>query len=178
MRHGTLERSGDRWTVRFARRLAHPPEKVWRAVTEPGHLAAWYPTSIEGERAAGAALRFRFPGEDEDAETGEMLVFDPPKAIGFRQGEDVVGIELRPDGDGTELVFTVTFGEIGRVSRDTAGWHVCLEFLAAHLDGTEPPGDTRSLWEPLNAHYTAEFGPESATIGPPGEGSGGDGATG
>ncbi|MFC4563468.1 SRPBCC family protein [Nocardiopsis mangrovi] len=175
MRHGTLERSGDRWTVRFARTVPHPPEKVWRAVTEPEHLAAWYPTSIEGERTAGAALRFRFPGEDEYAETGEMLVFDPPTAMAFRQGEDVVRIELRPGADGTELVFTVTFGEVGRAARDTAGWHVCLDFLAGHLDGAEPSGDTRALWEPLNAHYAAEFGPESATIGPPGDGSGGTG---
>jgi len=32
---GTLARQGDRWTLTFTRRLAHPREKVWRAVTEP-----------------------------------------------------------------------------------------------------------------------------------------------
>ena len=42
----------------FTRRLAHPREKVWRAVTEPEHLAAWYPQEIVGERRAGAPLRF------------------------------------------------------------------------------------------------------------------------
>jgi hypothetical protein len=36
---GTLTRQGDRCILRFARRLAHPREKVWRAVTEPEHLA-------------------------------------------------------------------------------------------------------------------------------------------
>ena len=30
---GTLARQGDRWTLTFTRKLAHPREKVWRAVT-------------------------------------------------------------------------------------------------------------------------------------------------
>ncbi len=55
---GTLSRQGDRWTLRFTRRLAHPREKVWRAVTAPEHLAVWYPQEIVGERKAGAPLRF------------------------------------------------------------------------------------------------------------------------
>ncbi len=54
---GTLTRQGDRWMLSFTRRLAHPREKVWRAVTEPEHLAAWYPQEIVGERRAGAPLR-------------------------------------------------------------------------------------------------------------------------
>src|SRR6266567_4346167 len=53
---GTLTRQGDQWTLTFTRRLAHPREKVWRAVTEPEHLAVWYPQEIVGERKAGAAL--------------------------------------------------------------------------------------------------------------------------
>ena len=35
---GTLTREGDRWMLTFTRKLAHPREKVWRAVTEPAHL--------------------------------------------------------------------------------------------------------------------------------------------
>ena len=54
---GSLTRQGDRWMLTFTRRLAHPREKVWRAVTEPEHLAAWYPQEIVGERRAGAPLR-------------------------------------------------------------------------------------------------------------------------
>ncbi|HMD93262.1 MAG TPA: SRPBCC domain-containing protein [Trebonia sp.] len=38
--------------------MAHSREKVWRAVTEPEHLAVWYPQEIVGERRAGAPLRF------------------------------------------------------------------------------------------------------------------------
>lgn len=56
----TLTPEGERWCVHFVRTLRHPPEKVWRAITEPDHLPAWFPTTIDGERRAGAALRFAF----------------------------------------------------------------------------------------------------------------------
>ncbi len=58
--YGTLERGDGTVTVRFVRQLAHPPQKVWRALTEAEHLDAWFPTTIEGEFAAGAPLLFRF----------------------------------------------------------------------------------------------------------------------
>ena len=61
--YGTLDTLQDgRSQLRFTRALAHPPEKVWAAITEPEHLAHWFPTTIDGERAAGAPLRFTFPG--------------------------------------------------------------------------------------------------------------------
>src|ERR671934_114473 len=34
-RNGVLEQDAERWRLRFTRQLAHPPDKVWRAVTEP-----------------------------------------------------------------------------------------------------------------------------------------------
>ena len=70
---GTLARQGDRWTLTFTRKLAHPREKVWRAVTEPEHLAVWYPQEIVGERKAGAPLRFVTPGDGGDGFDGQML---------------------------------------------------------------------------------------------------------
>ena len=47
--YGSLDRLGDgRWQCASSAR-SHPPEKVWRALTEPEHLAHWFPTTIEGE---------------------------------------------------------------------------------------------------------------------------------
>lgn len=162
--YGRLAPTGDRWTVRLVRRLPHPPEKVWRAVTEPEHLAAWFPSSIEGPREAGAELRFYFEGVDEPMH-GRMIAYDPPRLLEFDWEGDVMRIELRPDGEGTELVFTDTFDELGKAARDTTGWHVCLDALVAHLEG-EPPqiaGRFRGLMD----GYIARFGPEAGTIGPP-----------
>ncbi|MDA0564541.1 SRPBCC family protein [Streptomonospora sp. S1-112] len=166
--YGHLEQAGDRWRVRIVRRLAHPPEKVWRAITEPEHLAAWFPSRIDGERAAGAELRFVFEGEDgaeDEVMAGRMTAWEPPRLLELDWSGDLLRFELRPVGEGTELVFTQTFGELGRAARDTTGWHVCLDVLAAHLDGAghEVAGE----WRRLNAHYVKEFGPEAATIGPP-----------
>jgi uncharacterized protein YndB with AHSA1/START domain len=121
---GTLTRQGDRWLLTFTRRLAHPREKVWRAVTEPEHLAAWYPQEIVGERRAGAPLRF--VSSAGDGFDGQMLVFDPPEVMEFTWGTDRLRIELRADGAGTLLTLTDTFDELGKVARDGAGWHECL----------------------------------------------------
>ena len=42
-RDGTLEERDGRFVLRFERRLPHPPEEVWRALTEPDRMAAWFP---------------------------------------------------------------------------------------------------------------------------------------
>ncbi len=34
---------GEKWTLILVRELRHPPEKVWRALTEPAHLREWAP---------------------------------------------------------------------------------------------------------------------------------------
>jgi hypothetical protein len=67
--NGKLERSGDGWALRFERTFPHPPEKLWRAITEPEHLAAWFPDSIVvSEWKGGAPLRFEHPGGGFDGE--------------------------------------------------------------------------------------------------------------
>ena len=50
MKDGVLSRVDGRYELRFVRPLAHPVDKVWRAVTSPEGLAAWFPFDIEGER--------------------------------------------------------------------------------------------------------------------------------
>jgi uncharacterized protein YndB with AHSA1/START domain len=75
--HGRLEADHERAVVRFERHLEHPPGKVWRALSERQHLAAWFPTTIDGERVAGAHLAFRFPDIDLPPMEGEMLAFEP-----------------------------------------------------------------------------------------------------
>ena len=47
--HGTYEIVDDRSALSFERRLAHSVERVWRAVSEPGELAHWFPSAMSGE---------------------------------------------------------------------------------------------------------------------------------
>src|SRR5438270_11714902 len=96
---GTLAQVEDgRWELTFVRRLAHPPEKVWRALTEPEHLAAWFPTDIEGDRAAGARLRFVFRNGEGPETDGEILLYDPPWGLVYRWGEEIIRFRIEPDG--------------------------------------------------------------------------------
>jgi uncharacterized protein YndB with AHSA1/START domain len=166
---GTLEKIADqRWRLRFVRTLPHPPEKVWRALTEPEHLAAWFPTSIEGDRAAGAKLRFAFTNDAAPALDGEMVEYDPPSVLEMRWGDDeLLRFELRPTDSGTELTFLNTFEQEGKAARDAAGWHACLDLLAVELLGEKPPWDPDTRWSEVHPGYVEAFGPAASTIGPP-----------
>jgi uncharacterized protein YndB with AHSA1/START domain len=167
---GRLEVDGGAAVVHFVRRLAHPPEKVWRALTEDDHLAAWFPTTIEGARAVGAELTFRHREVELEPMTGELLAFEPPSLLEMTWGEDRLRFELSPDGDGTRLVLTATMAELGKAARDGTGWHLCLDNLERTVSGERPPdpspGDD---WRELNRGYVARFGPAASTIGPPKE---------
>ena len=169
---GTLERAGDRWRLRFVRTLPHPPEKVWRALTEPSHLAAWFPADIEGERVAGGRLRFVFRNGEGPPGEGEMVRFDPPSVMELRWGDELLRFELEPAGDDTApgcvLTLLDTFEELGKAARDAAGWHTCLDLLALHLAGAEPGWDQMERWGQVHPGYVDRLGPEASTIGPPG----------
>jgi uncharacterized protein YndB with AHSA1/START domain len=166
--YGTIEQLDDgRWQLRFTRTLAHPPELVWRAVSEPEHLAAWFPTTIEGERHAGAPLRFSLPGGQAAPFEGEMLAYEPPSLIEIQWGPDVVRIELRAADGGTELTLLDTLEEHGKGARDAAGWHTCLEALGRHLEGAQDARASLEMWRDVHPRYVEQFGPEAATIGPP-----------
>ena len=144
---GTLTRDDDNFTVTFTRDLPHPIEKVWRVITEPEHLGAWFPDQIVGERRAGAPLRFVPRGQDEDADgfDGEMLTFEPPSRMELLWGVDQLRIELQPYGNGTRLTLAHTFTELGKAARDAAGWHECLDRLLASMNGDDAPGVGRGL---------------------------------
>jgi uncharacterized protein YndB with AHSA1/START domain len=162
---GTLTRDGDRYRLTYVRHFAHPIEKVWRAISEPQHLAVWFPDEIVGERRAGAALRF--VTSSGDGFDGQMLAFEPPSLIELMWGTDHLRIELHPEGDGTRFVLVDTFGELGKAARDGAGWHECVARLACALDG-ETPGQWDDEWRAVHTLYVERFGPAAATIGPPG----------
>jgi uncharacterized protein YndB with AHSA1/START domain len=167
MTHGRLDTAGQQAKLVFTRKLAHPPDKVWRALTEADHLKAWFPTTIEGERRAGAKLRFTFPNDEAPPMDGEMLVYDPPKVMEFRWGPDTLRIELKSEDDGTVLTLVDTLDEYGKAARDAAGWHEKLDYLEVALAGTKPQWKGGEIWKRVHPEYVARFGPEAATIGPP-----------
>ena len=161
-----IEVGGDRVGVRFERRLDHPPERVWRAVTETEELAMWFPArpEIGGERRVGAELTFVYPNDEEPPESGEIVELEEPRLFAFtwrpgaEKGEpQILRFELEPDGDGTKLVFT---HELPRpdAAKVAAGWELCLDELELALAGT-PRGDfPEGRWVELHEAYAEQFG--------------------
>ena len=169
MKEGRLEQVGDRWQLHFTRRLPHPPEKVWRALTEPEHLKEWFPNDIEGERKEGATLRHVFRNDEAPDMKGEMRVFEPPAVLEFTWGDDLLRFELRAEDDGksTVLDFVDVLEDVGKAARDGAGWHVKFDALEVHLRGERVPGDEMDRWKPVHEAYVEQFPPEASTIGVP-----------
>lgn len=163
-KYGLLEPAGSRWRLRFTRRLRHAPDKVWRALTEPEHLQAWFPQRIVGEWAVGAPLKF--VSEFGDFE-GKVLAYEPPSVLEFLWGTDAIRFEVAPDGDGSRITLLDTFEELGKAARDAAGWHACLDQLEHELDGSKPSGTAGERWQAVHNTYVEQLGAEASTIGPP-----------
>src|SRR5258708_13074828 len=101
---GNLEQAGDLWQLRFTRELAHPPEKVWRAITQPRHLEAWFPPRIVGGWTVGAPLEFQARGGEHPAFDGEVLACGPPSLPEVRWGPHRDPLPLHPPAPGAPSV--------------------------------------------------------------------------
>ena len=62
-RAGVLIEVDGQPALRFERWFRHDVDRVWRAITRPDELAAWFPSAVIGDRAVGATLVF-----DDDAQ--------------------------------------------------------------------------------------------------------------
>jgi len=165
---GRLVEADSGWRLEFSRWLPHPPERVWRAVTEPDELDAWFPTTVAGRRSPGSRLRFAFHYGTEPSFGGEVLAFVPIELFEFKWGvDDIVRFELHPDGAGTTLEVFHTFAERGKATHDGAGWHECFELLSHWLDGQKPPFETGERWAETWPEYARRFGPDASRLGPP-----------
>ena len=167
MTAGILEEIDGQWRLRFTRDLAHPQEKVWRAITEQEHMQAWFPQQVTGEWVVGGPLIFSSPEGRGPDFGGEVLAYQPPSLVEFRWGTDVIRLELKERPGGCTLTLLDTFGELGKAARDAAGWHECLDRLTDDLDKGEPSFRPGQRWAEVHPRYVEEFGSEAAAIGPP-----------
>src|SRR5881396_1365203 len=137
--YGTYEAVEGRDVLRFERRLGHPVEAVWRAVTEPAELEHWFPTTVEGDLRPGGRLRFDHRDGVHPPMEGEVTAIDPPRRFVFSWGGDQLELELELEpvngGKACLLRFTVVLDQREKAARDATGWHVCLDRLQASLAG-------------------------------------------
>jgi uncharacterized protein YndB with AHSA1/START domain len=139
---GTLEKRDDgRAVIRFERRIGHPVERVWAAVTEPDEMIGWWGAG-EVDLREGGRFDVRWLNTDEDGNSahmhGTITALEPPRLL--EVSGDIHGVlrfELEPAGDAaTVLRFTSTL-ELPEEYRTKvlAGWHTHLDALATALDG-------------------------------------------
>ena len=91
--------------------LQHPPEKVWRALTDPALLAEWLLPVFDLALEPGAAFTFKtqpFPGWDGTVNC-QMVESDPRRklrytwVVGNMEIDTVVTFTLAPTASGTRL---------------------------------------------------------------------------
>jgi uncharacterized protein YndB with AHSA1/START domain len=160
MREATLISTGGKPVLRFERFLPRPIEEVWRAVTDPAEMRAWFPTRIEIDRwEAGAALTHHFDGQPMAPLPGKVLECSEPHRLVFTWGDDTIGFELSPAEDGTLFVLTEELAA-PHAARNAAGWEVCLDRLVE--------GSVEEDWAPRFERYKSAFEPAlGAQDGPP-----------
>jgi uncharacterized protein YndB with AHSA1/START domain len=129
--------------------LAHPPDKVWAALTTAEGLGAWFGDEAEIDPRPGGTGRMRWA----DGTTVDLRVerVEEPRVFGFtwklhELPEDdprrtYVEFTLEPAGDGTRLRvvesgFAQLPADLYRKVFDghTEGWAHELDELAGHLD--------------------------------------------
>lgn len=135
--------------LRLTHTLPGPAERVWRALTDPAALAAWFwpdrfATTAEVDPRVGGG--YRIDGSAGGiAVTGRYPEIARPHRLAFTwqwagdPDETVVTIELTPTGEGTALLLRHG-GFASDVDRDNhvEGWSECLGRLPAWLASAAP----------------------------------------
>jgi len=161
---GTVERTEDgRYVISFERRLTHPVDRVWAALTRPDELIAWW-GDADIELEEGGRFDVRWLNTDDDGNTAAMhatIAKLEPERLLVLDG-DIHGRlrwELTPDGDGTLLSFRSTLElDPEFTTKVPAGWHFHLDALQRHLDGGSTDLVEIAGWEPVHAAYVAKLG--------------------
>jgi uncharacterized protein YndB with AHSA1/START domain len=171
-RLGTVERSDGEYVIRFERRLEHPIESVWLALTEPSAIEKWLAAATVFELRDGGTVELHWQnGEDLDGMHATITELEPPHLLEWRgDRHGICRWELRPDDGGCILRFSSTLdaAEVdARAAKDPehgsppsllAGWHVHLDYLDDALDGNavDWPNWSGDDWSKLYDVYGGE----------------------
>jgi uncharacterized protein YndB with AHSA1/START domain len=162
-----VQKDGESWTLVLVRELRHPPEKLWRALTDPVHLREWAPFDADRSLdAAGATVKLSTVGTPAP-QVSETTVTraEAPNLLEYNWGDNKMRWEIEDYGGGSRLTL---WHNIDRrfIAMGAAGWHICLDVLDRFLVGAPigriVAGDALKFegWHRLHAEYAKQFGVE------------------
>jgi uncharacterized protein YndB with AHSA1/START domain len=167
-----VRKDGEKWTLVLVRELRHPPQKVWKALTDPASLHEWAPFEADGSLGTvGSTVKLTTVGAPtpQVSET-KVTRADAPRVLEYNWGAMDIRWQLEAFGGGTLLTLWHTIDR-RFISMGAAGWHICLDVLD-HLLGPTPlgrivAGDAMKFgWPRLNAEYARQFGIETPNWAP------------
>ncbi|MEP7064140.1 MAG: SRPBCC family protein [Betaproteobacteria bacterium] len=163
-----VRKNGDKWTLVLVRDLAHPPAKVWNALTDPEQLREWAPFDSDRNLGAVGTAKLSTVGAPTPHVTETRVQrADAPRTLEYSWGGNDIRWELEPlAGDRTRLTLWHNIDR-GFISMGAAGWHICFDVMERHLAG-QPVGRIVGAnamkfggWQRLNAEYAKQFGVEA-----------------
>ncbi|RKH52994.1 SRPBCC family protein [Corallococcus sp. AB050B] len=159
-----VQKEGEKWTLVLVRDLRHPPAKVWKALTDPAHLAQWAPFDADRSLASPGPVKLSTVGAPAPM-VSETTVkrADEPKLLEYSWGQQDLRWELEPTAtNGTRLTLWHNIDR-GFIAWGASGWHICFDVLE-HLLSGDPlgrivgPDAMQYDWQRLNSEYAEQFG--------------------
>ena len=149
---GTVNIEGDYATLRYERRLSHPREVIWKAITDPNELAGWFNTKAIINGRNGGTIDFVNTVSGFHT-TGRILAWDPQRVFEHEwhiapnpslpggEPEAVIRWELKRDGDSDNTLLTLTYSRLTKSTslRFAPGTHAYLDRLEASLNNEALP---------------------------------------
>jgi len=127
-------------TVTVEREFAHPPEKIWRALTQPHLIEAWL---MKNDFVPALHHRFRLSADWGSVDC-EVLQIEPNRSLSYTWAamglDSVVTWTLTPAGTGTHLKMEQTGFQPGQDAAYNGakyGWNkftAALDEVLAKLD--------------------------------------------
>src|SRR5690242_3941853 len=99
--NGTVVIEGEYATLIYERRLSHPTEVVWKAITDPKELVVWFKQRATIDGRSGGTIDFVNEITGFHA-TGRILAWDPPHV--FEHEWHIAPRPDRPDGEPDPLI--------------------------------------------------------------------------
>ena len=170
-----VRKEGERWTLVVVRDLAHPPAKVWKALTDPAHLREWAPFDSDRDLGAVGTVKLSTVGTPAPHVTETQIKrADAPRALEYSWGGNDLRWELEPMASGGTRLTLWHNIDRGFISMGAAGWHICLDVLERLVAG-QPigrivgPEAMKFDWQRLNVEYASQFGVEAPSWPPKGQ---------